>query len=202
MKDSIQNNDQNDFSLRELVDKYLRLWYVFVLCVMVAIAGAIIYLRYSTASYMSTATVIVKDDRSASNSGELAAFSELGSFLNRFGDNKIENELAVFRSKRIIKEAVKTLDLNIVYESIGTFKNTNLYEYRPFEVRYLTFNDSVLSTRIPKLNFKILSETSYEVWSDNKSIDETHDFGERVVLGFGDITVLPIFDNPEIFNHY
>ncbi|MBX2828527.1 MAG: polysaccharide biosynthesis tyrosine autokinase, partial [Flavobacteriaceae bacterium] len=111
-------------------------------------------------------------------------------------------ELAVFRSKRIIKEAVKTLDLNIVYESIGTFKNTNLYEYRPFEVRYLTFNDSVLSTRIPKLNFKILSETSYEVWSDNKSIDETHDFGERVVLGFGDITVLPIFDNPEIFNHY
>ncbi|MDC8004582.1 polysaccharide biosynthesis tyrosine autokinase [Aureisphaera galaxeae] len=197
-----QHNPQNEPSLREILDRYTRHWYLFALGVILAIAASLVYLRYSTTYYTSTATVIIKDDTSGSNSGELAAFSELGSFLNRFGDNKIENELAVFRSKRIIKEAVKTLDLNVVYESIGTLKNTNLYEYKPFEVRYLTFNDSVVSARVPKLNFKILSETSYEVWTESKSIERTQDFGEKVDLPFGDITVLPIFDRPEVFDHY
>ncbi len=202
MSNFSQNQHQNEPSLREVIDRYIRYWYLFVLGVIVAVAATMVYLRYTTTYYMSTATVIIKDDRSASNSGELAAFSELGSFLNRFGDNKIENELAVFRSKRIIKEAVKTLDLNVVYESIGTFKNTNLYEYKPFEIRYLSFNDSVVTSRIPKLNFKILSETTYEVWADNKSINQTNDFGERVELPFGGITVLPIFDHPAVFDHY
>ncbi|GAB5400306.1 MAG: tyrosine-protein kinase [Aureisphaera sp.] len=198
----LTSHNPNEPSLREIVDRYTRHWYLFVLGVILAVVGTIIYLRYSTTYYMSTGTIIIKDDRSASNSGELAAFSELGSFLNRFGDNKIENELAVFRSKRIIKEAIKTLDLNVIYESVGTFKNTNLYEHKPFEVRYLTFNDSVVTTQIPKLNFKIISETAYEVWSENKSINQGNDFGEKVALPFGDITVLPIFDSPEVFNHY
>ncbi|NND64064.1 MAG: hypothetical protein HKN48_12810, partial [Flavobacteriaceae bacterium] len=69
------NNQET--SLREIVDQYTRYWYIFVLSVAIAMVGAFIYLRYTTASYLSKATVIIKDEKSG-GAVELAAFSDLG----------------------------------------------------------------------------------------------------------------------------
>ena len=153
MNDMRIPQQENEHSLREIVDQYTRFWYLFVLCVILAMVGAYIYLTYSTTYYMSSATVIIKDEKSG-GATELAAFSDLGGFLNRYGSNKIENELAVFRSKRIIREAVERLNLNIIYESVGTFKDGELYAYKPFVVQYLTFNDSTKSKQAPTLYFR------------------------------------------------
>ncbi|MEZ5053151.1 MAG: Wzz/FepE/Etk N-terminal domain-containing protein, partial [Chitinophagales bacterium] len=142
MKTAHRSND-NELSVREIVEKYTRYWYLFVLGALIAIGLAFIYLRYTTVSYLSTGTVIIKDEKSGGGPEELAAFSGLGGFLSKFNNNKIENEIAIFKSKRIIKEVVMALDLNILYESIGTIKTTELYEYKPFKVQYLTVNDSL-----------------------------------------------------------
>ncbi|NND62295.1 MAG: polysaccharide biosynthesis tyrosine autokinase, partial [Flavobacteriaceae bacterium] len=188
-------------SLREIVDQYTRYWYIFVLSIAIAMVGAFIYLRYTTASYLSKATVIIKDEKSG-GAVELAAFSDLGGLLNRYGGNKIENELAIFKSKRIIKEVVENLDLNISYASVGTIKTTELYEYKPFIVQYLSFNDSLKSRPIPKLFFEVLSSTQYSVWNESNSIDNTFNFGEPVSLPFGDITVIPVLDSAIKFENY
>ncbi len=191
----------HEASLREIVDQYTRYWYFFALGVVIALIGAFIYLRYTTASYLSKATVIIKDEKSG-GAVELAAFSDLGGLLNRYSGNKIENELAIFKSKRIIREVVENLDLNISYESIGTIKTTELYEYKPFIVQYLSFNDSLKNRPIPKLFFEVVSSTQYKTWNESGSIEGTYNFGEPVALSFGDITVLPVLDNPVKFENY
>ncbi|MEM7185267.1 MAG: polysaccharide biosynthesis tyrosine autokinase [Bacteroidota bacterium] len=196
-----QPQPEREQSLREIVDQYTRYWYLFILGLILAVAGAFIYLRYSTTFYMSTATVIIKDEKSGGG-GELAAFTELGNFLDRYGTSKIENELAVFRSKRIIKEALETLDLNITYESVGTFLDGELYAYKPFVVQYLSFNDSTKSKSAPTLYFEVLSDTKFKLENKSRSIEDTYDFGEKVVLPFGEITVFPVLDNGKQFESF
>ena len=189
MKDPIPTYD-NEVSIRELLERYTRYWYLFALGVIVSLVIAKIYLRYTTATYLSQATVIIKDEKEGNGIAELAAFSQLGGILRKFGNNKIENELAIFKSRRIIKEAIKTLDLNVTYESIGTIKTTELYGNRPFVVRYLSLVDS-LTQAVPKLTITPISNTEFKMESIDVGDGQVFSFGEKIDLSFGQITVLP-----------
>jgi len=191
--------EHKETPIRELVNQYTRYWFWFFLAIFLAIAVAFIYLRYTTPSYQSQATVIIKNDKS-SGPAELSAFAEL-SFFSKY-NNKIENELAIFRSKRIIAQAVEALNLNVNYESIGTIKTTEMYAYKPFIVQYQSFQDSTKNKKVPKLFFKVKSELEYQVETESQTINNTYKFGERVSFPFGDITVLPVLDDKEKFNNF
>jgi len=151
MSQSTPASEIKETSLRELIEPYTRLWYWFILMAAVGFVGAYLYLRYTTPSYKTTATVIVKDEKSGGGS-ELAAFSDLGGIFSKFGSSKIENELAIFESKRIIFEVIKALKLNITYESVGTLKTTEVYRNKPFMIQYLSIGDSLRKNPgVPKL---------------------------------------------------
>ncbi|HAT63392.1 MAG TPA: tyrosine protein kinase [Flavobacteriaceae bacterium] len=198
------NPKHNELSVREILEQYTRHWYLFIFGVIIAASLAFIYLRYTTVSYLSKGTIIIKDEKSDGGAEELAAFSNLGGFLSRFKSSKIENEIAIFKSKRIIKEVVLALDLNILYESIGTIKTTELYQYKPFQVQYLSINDSLgeFNRTIPVLYFEIENETQFKVYNESKSIDGVYTFGTKVELPFGNITVIPNLDNPTKFKSF
>ncbi|MBZ0327472.1 MAG: polysaccharide biosynthesis tyrosine autokinase [Altibacter sp.] len=201
MDEFTKNTESNDTSLRELVERYTRYWFWFVLGIVVAMVLSYLYLRYTTPSYQTNATVIVKDEKSGGGPSELAAFADLGSFFSKY-NSRIENELAIFNSKRIIAEVVKELNLNITYQAVGTIKTSELYEFKPFNVQYLSFTDSTRVKVVPKLFFEVLSVTDYIVENESGTVKEQHTFGERVALPFGDITVLPVLDNREIFDSF
>ncbi|MEL6812161.1 MAG: polysaccharide biosynthesis tyrosine autokinase [Bacteroidota bacterium] len=203
MNDLNQINEDRENSLREVLDQYTRFWYLFGLGVIIALVGAFVYLRwYTTDLYSSVATVIIKDEKSARQASELAAFQDYGGFLSRFGGSKIENELAVFKSKRLIRETIEALSLNITYINEGTLKSSELYNYKPFEVRYLSFKNPNSGRRPPKLFFEVLSETQFTLRNESKSINGTYDFGELVDLPFGEITVIPVLDDIELFEEF
>lgn len=193
--------ETRESTLREQLEHYFRFWYLFVLGVVVAMICAFLYLRYSTAQYQSKATVIIKDDKSGSGL-ELSSFAEMGGIFSKYSNSKIENELAIFKSKRIISEAIKALSLNIRYESIGTIKTTEIYERKPFTIQYLSFSDSAVTKSAPKLFVKIVSDSVYELENSSQTIKGVYNFGERVQLPFGDITILPVLDVPNVFNNY
>ncbi|MDC7995351.1 GumC family protein [Altibacter sp. HG106] len=188
----------NDRPLKELLTAYLKRWYWFVIGLVLALGIAMIYLRYTTKLYRSQATVIVKDDKSG-GAGELAAFSEMGGFFSRFQNSKIENELAIFRSKRLITEVVKKLNLNIQYQSVGAVKGTEIYRNRPFTVQYLSFKDSTRTRPAPQLLIEIQSRTQYHLESVNGTIEGTYTFGDRVSLPFGDVTLIPHYERASFF---
>ncbi|MBE9489975.1 MAG: polysaccharide biosynthesis tyrosine autokinase [Bacteroidetes bacterium] len=198
----VDTSENKEPSLKELIQQYTKHWVWFVLAVSIAFVGAYVYLRYTTTSYQSSATVIIKDEKSGGGAAELAAFAEFGKFFSKFGNNKIENELAVFRSRRIIANVIKELNLNIAYASVGTVKSSEMYEYKPFIVQYLSFTDSLRNNPIPVLFLETLSEIEYKVTNESATINGTYSFGEKVSMPFGDITVLPVLDNLELFNNF
>lgn len=196
------NTDIKEKSLREILDQYTRYWAWFVLGVVISLSGMMIYLRYTTPLYLSKATVIIKDEKSGGVPDELQAFSELGGFFTRFGRSNLENELSIFNSKRIISNVVDELDLHIVYESVGTIKGFELYEYRPIVVQYMSFVDSLRLKPIPKLYFEILSDTEFKLENSPENLSDTYSFGDLVTLPFGDIIVFPEMEEPEKFNNF
>jgi len=202
MKEAQVTSEIKELSLKEIIHQYTQYWKWFILGVVIAFICAYIYLRYTTPFYESKATVIIKDEKSGGGAEELAAFAEFGRFFSKIRNNKIENELAIFKSQRIISEVIKELNLNIKYETVGTIKTSELYEYKPFLVQYLSFVDSVLNKPVPILYFEVISETEFKVENELKTIKGIYKFGEKVDMPFGDITVLPVFDDPFKFNNF
>ncbi|KJJ38832.1 GumC family protein [Aequorivita vladivostokensis] len=200
MNDNLKNQEAEELSLREMIEQYTRYWYFFVIGVLIALVLAFLYLRYTPQLYQSKATIIIKDEKTQSPL-EMAAFSQFGSFLSRFKTNQIDNELAIFNSKRLISETVKELQLNIKYEVMGNIKTSELYGYRPFEVKFQSFDESFVDP-IPVLYFKMLSESEFHLESEPLNISTNYSFGEQISLPFGVITVLPNLDDAEKFRGY
>ncbi len=194
----IQETDE--LSLRELIEQYTQYWYLFVIGVLITLVLAFLYLRYTPPLYQSKATIIIKEEKSQSPL-EMAAFSQFGSFLSRFKNNQIENELAIFNSKRLISETVKELQLNIKYEVVGNIKTSELYGYKPFEIKYQSFNED-FNQAVPILYFKILSDNEFHLESEDLNIATTFNFGEQIELSFGVITALPNLADAEKFEGY
>jgi tyrosine-protein kinase Etk/Wzc len=195
------STDGQDFNLKETLLHYLRHWYWFVLCVLIAFVAAKIYLRYTIPSYKSQASILIKDDANETNFGGVSPFSG-GGYKAAMGANSAINELAILKSKRLISEVVKELKLNITYENIGAIITTEMYLTRPFVVQYLSQNDSLSIANVPKLFFKINSENEFNVYTEDNSINEVHNFGELLKFPFGEITVIPILDHPTSFSDY
>ncbi len=202
MEENRYKQDTKELPLREIVEQYTRYWYLFVLGVVVAILLAFIYLRYTTTLYQTRATIIIKDEKSASSPMEMAAFSQFGSFLSRFNTSKIDNELAIFNSKRIISKTVRELGLNIKYESVGAIKTSEIYAYLPFTVQYQNFNKVGNRISVPKLYVEVLSKSEYKLEDEANSVEGTYKFGEQVSLPFGEITILPNLENIENFESF
>ena len=183
MNDNLINQEADELSLREMIEQYTRYWYFFVIGVLIALVLAFLYLRYTPQLYQSKATIIIKDEKTQSPL-EMAAFSQFGSFLSRFKTNQIDNELAIFNSKRLISETVKELQLNI-----------------NFEVKFQIFDESFVDP-IPVLYFKMLSESEFHLESEPLNISTNYSFGEQISLPFGVITVLPNLEDAEKFRGY
>lgn len=202
MEETRYKPEPKDTSIREIVEQYTRYWYLFVLGALIALALAFVYLRYTTALYQTRATIIIKDEKSASSPMEMAAFSQFGSFLSRFNTSKIDNELAIFNSKRIISKTIEELGLNIKYESVGSIITSEIYAYLPFTVQYLSFNKTGNKLSVPKLYVEVLSATEFRMEDEPRTFEGTYKFGEQIALPFGEITLLPNLENKANFESF
>ena len=189
---SINNtNKKEEKDLKEVINDYLRFWYLLVLVFLLAVGIAYVYLRYSTPRYMAQASVLIKDENEMGLTGDLQSLFRFSGFSNRFMAGRIENEVAVLRSKQIIGAAIEAQQLNISYETVGTFKDSELYPYKPITVKYLSFTRPMHNNPIPALYVKVNSETEFQISTNSKEDGESHVFGETLTFPFGEITVLP-----------
>lgn len=202
MEENRYKPETKETSIREIIEQYTRYWYLFVLGAIIALVLAFIYLRYTTALYQTRATIIIKDEKSASSPMEMAAFSQFGSFLSRFNTSKIDNELAIFNSKRIISKTIEELGLNIKYESVGAIKTSEIYAYIPFTVQYQSFNEIGNKISVPKLYIEVISPTEYTLEDEAQTFEGTYKFGEKIALPFGEITILPNLESKENFEAF
>jgi uncharacterized protein involved in exopolysaccharide biosynthesis len=137
-KIKLHENDQ--INLRDIINKYLRNWWLFVISIVFFLVLGYVYIRYQTPRYSATARVLIRDEKSGQSTiNQESIFRDLGIFA---GEKNIENEIEILKSRSIMSSVVKSLKLNIAYFSFGRPILHERYKDSPITITLLE-NDTL-----------------------------------------------------------
>ncbi|MDX1428109.1 MAG: Wzz/FepE/Etk N-terminal domain-containing protein, partial [Salegentibacter mishustinae] len=184
---------EEEINLRDEVEKYLRYWPWFIIGVVLCVFIGFIYLKYTTPEYSTTASIIIKDEKSKGPSSEMAAFADLG-FLGGMGASSIENEIGILKSKTLMTQTIKALNLNITYFEKETVKTKELYSKTPYEVLAIQLDEEILENAIKEElgnTFYIIPKSGENFQLVNEETGELVEgkFGAPVNINFATVTV-------------
>lgn len=128
------DNQEEDFNINEILEKYLVYWTWFALGVFLCLSIAYVYLRYTTPQYQSKTTILVKDEKKGGMLSELSAFSdlELGGAIK----SNVDNEVEILKSATLVENTIKRLELNISIFEKGRINSLDVYKNAPIEVHF------------------------------------------------------------------
>ncbi|SDD94242.1 GumC family protein [Riemerella columbipharyngis] len=132
------SNEEKEINLNELIRPYVRNWKWFVLSVFIAVSCGFLYVKLATNVYNVQSTVLIKDSKNNKGiGGDLASLADLSS-LGNMGSNGIDNEMEMFKSKRLMKEVVETNNFQVKIFSHSLLKTNELYgESSPILVNFI-----------------------------------------------------------------
>ncbi|MEC3877613.1 GumC family protein [Chryseobacterium salviniae] len=129
MNNSIVEEQGKKNNINEALKPYLRNWIWFIVIPILSLVIVYLYIKQATPVYKIQSSVLIKDAKKAPSvaAGEFSVLQDL-SGLGRMGTNSIENEIEIFKSKKMMYDVVKKLELqNIIYTKAG-FKTKELYK--------------------------------------------------------------------------
>lgn len=123
-----QLTDTQDINIQEIIKPYLRRWLWFVLSVLAAIILALLYFRYTTPVYSIQTTVLIKDAKNnnfggGSEAGILRDISGIGGMST----NSVDNEIEIFKSKKLMRDVVASKNLEAVITNEGRISKGEIY---------------------------------------------------------------------------
>jgi capsular exopolysaccharide synthesis family protein len=194
-------NQNPDF--KGILKPYLHKWKFISFCAIVAIACALVYLRYANYEYQANAKIKIKETQENDKLAELSRMQNYGLF--RTENNNVLDEIEVIKSRIIIEQVVKELKFNIQYFVEGRIKATEEYKNPPLNINF-SASDSIIHTIDTTFNIKIQSANnfllkginfsekfSFKTQNDSELDDEgtVYAFGESIPTSFGAITITP-----------
>ncbi|MGC3978943.1 MAG: polysaccharide biosynthesis tyrosine autokinase [Paludibacteraceae bacterium] len=118
MDNNIESANHDVINIRDLLFKYLRKWYWFVLAVIIAFVLTFFYLKSTNEKYNIQTTIMLRNDDNKSGGGDQRMMLQN---LGLFNSSKaLEDEIQIINSHKIIGEAIDTLLLQTeYYEKVG-----------------------------------------------------------------------------------
>lgn len=123
-----QSGEEQSVDIKQLIYICLSHWYLFVICVFVALAIGFVINRYKPSVYQTSGTVLIKSDQ---------AFDPTMLMTNlNMGKSNVENEMAILRSYTLMERAIKKMNLEVSYYEKGRVSTSELYKTAPFMVEF------------------------------------------------------------------
>jgi capsular exopolysaccharide synthesis family protein len=136
-----KQDDISGINPKEFLLKYLHYSWLFAICIIISLAVAWVYLRYTKPMYSVTSTLLIRNDnekgRGGMNSQEM--FSDIGLFQST--TNK-QNEILILSSRTMMERVVRSLGLQKKYSVIANVKTTDIYPDYPLELIIVKIADS------------------------------------------------------------
>ena len=116
--------EEGGFDIKVALSYFYDYWKWFVLSVIVALALAVVYMRYTAPTYQVTAKILLQDK-------EKGSFSSQADMLTDFGfqaqNTNVENEIEVINSMSVVRGAVLSSNLYVSYVAPG-FGDREIYK--------------------------------------------------------------------------
>jgi len=181
------NSDESqneDFNLRDNLERYLNNWQWFVLAAGLSVTIAFVYLRYTTPQYQASTTILVKDEKKGGMLSELSAFSDLG--VGSGLKNNVDNEIEILRSRTLVERTIKKLGLNISMTVNGNVFSAEIYRDTPIEVNFINTKPSFYKDKM-KFEFVELTPATFELTSVSKVDNSPAFLGDKKEFLYGEI---------------
>lgn len=195
MQNPISNEEvENDFQLREILEQYISQWKWFVLGVTVCLVIAYTYLRYTIPQYKASTTILIKDNKKGGAISDLAAFSDMG--LGTASKN-IDNEIEILKSRTLVENTIKKMNLNISLVVKGKVINTELYSNRPIKIKFATTTTAQQNSSTIVFQFVSKRNNSFSLNGlDGNTLKDfiikpksAFKYGELIPTSFGDLII-------------
>ena len=125
-----QRNEEQAVDIKQLIYIFLSHWYLFAICVLVALVVGFLINRYSTNVYQTAGTVLIKEDRSNFDATSIMTNMSFGNYQN------VDNEIAILKSYSLTDRVVRKMDLEVTYMEKGRIAATEMYKTAPFTVEF------------------------------------------------------------------
>ncbi|AIZ42306.1 GumC family protein [Cellulophaga baltica] len=185
----MENSDLN-----EIIKKYSKNWYWFLLCVIISLVCAFFFIRYSVPQYAAQSKIqILEDDQSGSS---MDVFQDLDLFSG--SKNNIEDEIEIIKSRSNITDVVLKLGLNTSFMVKGTIKDSEIYKNEPLKLNFIGA-DSLLYNAKLDLLITIKNDHEFSLIEGESKGSKTYAFGKNIPSKLGDLIITP---NPPFFKKY
>lgn len=188
-------------TISDLVKIALANWKWFVLSVLLCLGGAFYYIKKSPYIYSRSASVLIKDETKGTQlPNAAAAFSEVN-MLNL--SSTVDNEVLIFKSKRLMIEVARKLKLDITYSRRGKFRDWDLYSTTPV---ILTFPEALetssFSLKVTPLDTKQVLLSDFPEQEGISSVKELKaNLNDTVNTPVGKLVVTPsLYYSPDFYN--
>jgi capsular exopolysaccharide synthesis family protein len=191
----VSDEDQNeDFDLRTVLEKYLIHWQWFVLGAFLCLTVAYVYLRYVTPQYQASTTILVKDEKKGGMLSELSAFSDMG--LGNALKSNVDNEIEILKSRTLVESTVKMLKLNVSLIKHGNIRSGEVYYDTPIVVDFVQLKPDFYKSRL-LLEFVSLTPNTFSLGSKLNEEEvptlltnkKEYRYGEVISTSIGDLIV-------------
>lgn len=189
MNNTSNNNieiQEQEINLLEVIKPYTKRWPWFIIGLILSIIGAYLFLKTQNNIYAVESTVLIKDSKGGSGAQDFAILNDIAGF-GKLGSNGVDNEMEIFKSKKIMTEVVKQLGLETDILVPGKFHNTELYgKSSPIIVKILSENEDAKKggSFYVKINGDKLTLSSEKISSFTTTYDKT------IRLPFANIMIL------------
>lgn len=145
-KHHITSVKKEEGSIIQVFLTYIPYWPLFVIFLLLSMAGAFLYLRWAVPKYEANATIIIKDEKKVDNSKMMES-------LDLINTKKIiENEVEVLQSRTLMNEVVKKLNLYAPILQEGKIKSISAYQISPLLIEAM-YPDSLNASKKIELQY-------------------------------------------------
>ncbi|OPB86947.1 GumC family protein [Elizabethkingia ursingii] len=187
---SQENKSTNEeININEIIKPYLFKWPWFIICMVFAVIISFFVLKFIAPIYKIQSTVLIKDSKNNNSAGgsEIGVLQDLSGF-GGMKTNSVDNEIEIFKSKKLMREVVDHLNLQTDIFAKSGFRNIELYkDTSPINIRVINEKKNISFPSKPlklNINGNQLTLSSNEL---KKEIVGT--FGKTISLPYANIII-------------
>ncbi len=185
---TIYQEEEENINIKEILYQYLRYWKWFVISVIVCGLLGVLYLKITPKQFQSEAKILLNDN--SDNSSALPGLKELATITD-ISDSKIEDQIEVLKSRRLMTKVVDKLDLNIQYYQNNGLITPEVYkEDASVFIKFVDEKSKFSIDSLTHLKITIKSKDQYICENLLSEKETTGTFGKPLKFSFGDIVIL------------
>ena len=190
-QNSVQQENEEIISLREMFDMFLFNWKWFLLSIIVCCALGYIYLKKQPKVYQRQAMMLVKEENGMSRRSSAMGTDALMQLNGVISGASVANEKYILSSHLLTKQVAKDLHFDVLYTLDNVLCDESLYDKRPFTIEF----ENPDSVRLSTFRVKVVNSNEVRIYDaavagmDEVDFDKTVRLGNRVVSPMGNFTI-------------